>query len=113
MTGRGVVRFGCLLGLLCVVAAPREATSFPGRSGEASHSEGEATGWLIAESNGMAEAFVKTFKRDYVYLAELHNADEVLRALTAWFDDYNEHHPHRGLGMRSPRQYRALLLAAA
>lgn len=65
------------------------------------------------ESNGMAEAFVKTFKRDYVYLAELHNADEVLRALTAWFDDYNEHHPHRGLGMRSPRQYRALLLAAA
>lgn len=54
MTGRGVVRFGCLLGLLCVVAAPREATSFPGRSGEALHSEREATGWLIAESNGMA-----------------------------------------------------------
>ncbi|MFO0674619.1 MAG: integrase core domain-containing protein, partial [Polyangiaceae bacterium] len=44
---------------------------------------------------------------------ELHNADEVLRALAAWSDDYNEHHPHRGLGMRSPRQYRALLLAAA
>ena len=39
MTGRGVVRLSCLLGLLCVVAAPREATSFPGRSGEALHSE--------------------------------------------------------------------------
>lgn len=59
------------------------------------------------ESNGMAEAFVKTFKRDYVYLADLRDAATVLRALKAWFDDYNEHHPHRGLGMRSPRQYRA------
>lgn len=60
------------------------------------------------ESNGMAEAFVKTFKRDYVYLAELHDAESVIRALAAWFDDYNEHHPHSGLGMRSPREFRAL-----
>jgi transposase InsO family protein len=59
------------------------------------------------ESNGMAEAFVKTFKRDYVYLAELHTADSVLRAIGAWFADYNDHHPHSGLGMRSPRQFRA------
>ena len=55
----------------------------------------------------MAEAFVKTFKRDYVYLAELHTADDVLRALAAWFADYNDHHPHSGLGMRSPREFRA------
>jgi hypothetical protein len=26
----------------------------------------------------------------------------VLRQLAAWFHDYNEHHLHRGLGMRSP-----------
>jgi transposase InsO family protein len=64
------------------------------------------------ESNGMAEAFVKTFKRDYVYLAELRGAEAVLRALSTWFDDYNDHHPHRGLGMRSPRQFRAHALAA-
>jgi transposase InsO family protein len=64
------------------------------------------------ESNGMAEAFVKTFKRDYVYLAELPDAEAVLRALSAWFGDYNDHHPHRGLGMRSPRQFRAHALAA-
>jgi putative transposase len=55
----------------------------------------------------MAEAFVKTFKRDYVYLAELHTADAVLGAIGARFDDYNSHHPHRGLSMRSPRQFRA------
>lgn len=65
------------------------------------------------ESNGMAEAFVKSFKRDYVYLAELHDAAGVLRALARWFDDYNDHHPHRGLGMRSPRQFRAALSQAA
>jgi len=59
------------------------------------------------ESNGMAEAFVKTFKRDYVYLAELHSADTVLRDIAGWFGDYNDNHPHRGLGMRSPRQFRA------
>lgn len=76
---------------------------------------GRASGLLVCttpayspESNGMAEAFVKTFKRDYVYLAELPDADAVLRAIGAWFDDYNEVHPHRGLGMRSPRQYRSL-----
>jgi transposase InsO family protein len=45
---------------------------------------------------------LRTFKRDYVYLAELHTADAVLRAIAAWFDDYNEHHPHSGQGMRSP-----------
>ena len=60
------------------------------------------------ESNGMAEAFVKTFKRDYVYLAELPDAETVLRQLGSWFDDYNEHHPHKGLKMLSPRQFRRL-----
>lgn len=65
------------------------------------------------ESNGMAEAFVKTFKRDYVYLAELPDAQAVLRALPSWFDDYNDHHPHRGLGMRSPRQFRVEQATAA
>jgi putative transposase len=57
------------------------------------------------ESNGMAEAFVKTFKRDYVYVNRLPSAAEVIAQLPAWFADYNEVHPHKGLGMRSPREY--------
>jgi len=57
------------------------------------------------ESNGMAEAFVKTFKRDYVYLNRLPSAAEVIAQLPQWFTDYNEIHPHKGLGMRSPREY--------
>ena len=58
------------------------------------------------ESNGMAEALVKTFKRDYVYVNELHSAQSVLALLPAWFDDYNSVHPHKGLRMMSPRQFR-------
>jgi len=57
------------------------------------------------ESNGMAEAFVKTFKRDYVYLNRLPAAVEVIAQLPTWLADYNETHPHKGLGMRSPREY--------
>lgn len=58
------------------------------------------------ESNGMAEAFVKTFKRDYVHLGDLSSAAKVLEQLDGWFEDYNENHPHSGLQMRSPRDYR-------
>jgi hypothetical protein len=52
----------------------------------------------------MAEAFVKTFKRDYVYLNRLPSAAEVLAQLPGWFADYNENHPQR-VGMRFPREY--------
>lgn len=58
------------------------------------------------ESNGMAEAFVKLFKRDYVYCNELWTADSILRMLPDWFADYNRNHPHSGLQMRSPLDYR-------
>jgi transposase InsO family protein len=58
------------------------------------------------ESNGMAESFVKTFKRDYVYLNRLDDADAVMRQLPIWFEDYNENAPHKGLKMKSPREYR-------
>lgn len=57
------------------------------------------------ESNGMAEAFVKTFKRDYVYLHDRPDAKTVLAQLHTWFEDYNEVHPHKGLKMRSPREF--------
>jgi putative transposase len=62
------------------------------------------------QSNGMAEAFVRTFKRDYVRVGDCADAQTVLRSLPAWFTHYNEIHPHRALGYRSPRQFiRAIL----
>jgi transposase InsO family protein len=59
------------------------------------------------QSNGLAEAFVKTFKRDYVDGAELRDAESVLTQLGRWIEDYNTQAPHSALGMRSPAVYRA------
>jgi hypothetical protein len=44
------------------------------------------------------ESFVKTFKRDYVYLNELHTAASVMQQLAGWFEDDNQVHPHKGCG---------------
>jgi transposase InsO family protein len=35
----------------------------------------------------------------------LPDAAAVLRQIARWFDDYNESHPHSGLGMISPREF--------
>jgi transposase InsO family protein len=57
------------------------------------------------QSNGIAEAFVKTLKRDYARLAILADAETAMRLLPAWFEDYNTIHPHSGLRMLSPREF--------
>lgn len=57
------------------------------------------------ESNGLAEAFVKTFKRDYVWFGDLKDAKTVMSQLPHWFEDYNEKAPHKALKMRSPREH--------
>ena len=62
------------------------------------------------ESNGLAEAFVGTFKRDYLGDAALRDAESVLAQLASWIDDYNSQAPHSALGMRSPREYRAAMV---
>ena len=64
------------------------------------------------ESNGMTESFVKTFKRDYVYVHDRPAPATVLAQLDRWFDDYNESHPHKGLKMKSPRVFIRAQLAA-
>ena len=60
------------------------------------------------QSNGMAEAFVRTIKRDYARLAELTDARTVINALPAWFEHYNTEHPHKALKYKSPREFIAL-----
>src|SRR5438067_12741456 len=57
------------------------------------------------ESNGMAEAFVKTFKRDYVRVSPIPNAAAALALVNSWMEDYNTVHPHSRLRYRSPREY--------
>lgn len=58
------------------------------------------------ESNGICEALVKTLKRDYVRVNPLPDAATALGQIAGWFEDYNENHPHSGLRMRSPREFR-------
>lgn len=57
------------------------------------------------QSNGMAEAFVRTIKRDYARTSPCSDARTVIAQLPAWFEHYNAVHPHRALGYRSPRQF--------
>jgi len=64
------------------------------------------TPYYSPESNGMAESFVNTFKRDYVHVNPLRDARSVMGKLPDWFQDYNENHPHKGLKMMSPREFR-------
>ena len=65
------------------------------------------------QSNGMSEAFVKTFKRDYVSGADLRDAESVLTQLGKWIEDYNAVAPHSALGMRSPVAYRKELQSSS
>ena len=57
--------------------------------------------------SGLAEAFIGTFKRDYVNGAELRDAETVLTQLGGWIDDYDTQAPHSALGIRSPVEYQA------
>ena len=57
------------------------------------------------ESNGMAEAFVKTFKRDYVRVSPIPDTAAALALVDSWMEDYNTVHPPSRLGYRSPREY--------
>lgn len=58
------------------------------------------------QSNGMAESFVNTFKRDYVSRMDLADATTVMAQLPAAFEHFNTVHPHSSLRMRSPREFR-------
>jgi putative transposase len=58
------------------------------------------------QSNGMAESLVKTLKRDYMQFAHRPDAAAVLMQLPAWFEHYNEIHPHSALKYLSPRMFR-------
>jgi transposase InsO family protein len=65
------------------------------------------------ESNGMAEAFVHTVRRDYLAERDWRTGAEILRALPAILVDYNTQAPHSALGMQAPTEYRRLVSAGA
>ena len=58
------------------------------------------------QSNGMAESFVKTIKRDYASLSALTDSETVMAYLPYWFEHYNSQHPHSALRYMPPRMFR-------
>jgi len=58
------------------------------------------------QSNGMAESFVKTMKRDYVAFMPKPDAATAAHNLAIAFEHYNEKHPRSALKYRSPHEFR-------
>jgi putative transposase len=58
------------------------------------------------QSNGMAESFVKTLKRDYVAFGDLTDAKTILAQLPIWFEHNNSLYTHRALKYLSPKMLR-------
>ncbi|EMW1894577.1 IS3 family transposase [Escherichia coli] len=52
------------------------------------------------ESNGIAESFVKTIKRDYISIMPKPDGLTAAKNLAEAFEHYNEWHPHSALGYR-------------
>lgn len=63
------------------------------------------------QSNGMAESFVKTMKRDYVDFMPKPDARTAIGNLAIAFEHYNEHHPHSALRYHSPREFHRKAMA--
>lgn len=54
-------------------------------------------------TNGKAERFIQTLQREWAYGKPYKTSAGRRRALPAWLRYYNEHRPHRALGMSAPR----------
>lgn len=57
------------------------------------------------ESNGVAEAFFGSFKRDYVYQNCIETIEGVQSQIPDWIAHYNQIAPHSSLKMKSPVQF--------
>jgi putative transposase len=58
------------------------------------------------QSNGMAEAFVNNLQTGLPAGECKARRGQVLHQLDAWFEHYNNAHPHKAPGYRSPREFR-------
>lgn len=63
------------------------------------------------QSNGMAESFVKTIKRDYIAFMPKPDPQTAAQSLAIAFEHYNEQHPHSALKYQSPREFRRTTLS--
>jgi putative transposase len=64
------------------------------------------------EQNGMIERFFRSLKEECVWQHNFLDFAEAEREVAHWIEWYNAGRPHRALGYRSPRQFRAQQLRA-
>lgn len=57
------------------------------------------------QSNGIAEAFFGSLKRDYVYQSRIETAEDIERQVPGWIRHYNEVAPHSALKMQPPARF--------
>jgi hypothetical protein len=67
----------------------------------------------LPRGQGRAEGFVHTYKRDYVNVHELRDAETVLAQLGGWIEDCNRQARDSALCMRSTADYRAVTSASS
>lgn len=56
--------------------------------------------------NSLVERFNRTFRRDVLDAYIFETLDQVREITWNWLKDYNENHPHKSLGGKSPIKYR-------
>jgi hypothetical protein len=61
-----------------------------------------ATPYQRPESKGMAKSFIKTFKKDYVFLHVLTKRGNGDGNAPPPLEHYNENIPHKGLKIKTP-----------
>ena len=54
------------------------------------------------QTNGKAERFIQTLKREWAYERPYRSAAARAKALGPWLRHYNHHRPHGSLGDQSP-----------
>ncbi len=59
------------------------------------------------KTNGKAERFIQTLRREWAYALPHRNADSRAAQLPRWLEFYNEKRPHAGLGGRIPATFLA------
>lgn len=59
------------------------------------------------QQNAFVERFNGTMRDETLNGEEFNNVLEARVVLEAWVEEYNERRPHRGLGMKTPRQFAA------
>jgi putative transposase len=63
------------------------------------------TSYNNPKGNADAERFMRTVKKESLWLWEWANSFELIRALASWNETYNDHYLHSAPGYKSPRQF--------